>query len=329
MRDMKKDIKLKFVDFSHGYVPENELLYKTISRHYNVILSDRPDYVISCGLGYDHLRYPDCIKILWTGENIVPDFNFFDYAIGFDHLEFEDRYLRMPLYAFYQDDMNRLVQRGSRGDAEYLDRGFCSFVVTNGGGDPMRRLFFERLSKYKQVASGGRFLNNTSGPVIDKYAFSRKYKFNIAFENSSSSGYVTEKLLQAYAAESVPIYYGDPNVGTDFNVESMVRVSDEKGIERAVAEIIRLDNDDDAYLRMVRAKCLSYENRDMYAEKLDAFLQGIFSKDRGDARKRNCYGYQCGKTRHEAKVLGAYDACLKCGVSAMSCFRKIVSWGGR
>lgn len=31
-------------------------------------------------------------------ENLVPDFNICDYAIGFHYLDFEDHYFRFPLY---------------------------------------------------------------------------------------------------------------------------------------------------------------------------------------------------------------------------------------
>lgn len=95
-----------------------------------------------------------------------------------------------------------LVRRTSHlSDQELLNRKFCSFVVSNSQfSDPLRKRFFERLCKYKKVDSGGRYLNNIGGPVRDKLAFCRGYKFNIAFENSSVDGYTTEKIMEAYAA---------------------------------------------------------------------------------------------------------------------------------
>ena len=93
-------------------------------------------------------------------------------------------------------------------------------------------------------------MNNIGGPVKDKMTFLREYKFNIAFENSVSPGYTTEKIIDVYAAQTLPIYYGNPTVETDFCLDSMVRVKDEADIECAIEEIIRLDNDDDAYMKM-------------------------------------------------------------------------------
>ena len=89
-----------------------------------------------------------------------------------------------------------------------------AFSVVDGG------VFFDKLSTYKQVSSGGRFRNNIGGAVADKKAFQADHKFAIAFENTSYDGYCTEKLMEAFAAGTIPIYWGDPNVAKDFNPES-------------------------------------------------------------------------------------------------------------
>ena len=189
-------------------------------------------------------------------------------------------------------------------DAELLNRKFCSFVVSNAAfGDPMRKRFFERLSKYKKVDSGGRWMNNVGGSVKDKLAFCRGYKFNIAFENSAYPGYTTEKIMEAYAAETVPIYYGNPTIETDFRPESMVRVKDESDIERAVEEVIRLDNDDAAYLAKCRERCFAESDPLVYEKKLESFLVHIFDQPLEAARRRCFYGHQAMMREHMRKLM--------------------------
>lgn len=101
-----RTIHVKIVDWYIGFKPENELIYQLLARHYNVDLEEKsPDYVICGRLGNEHLQY-DCVKIIRVGENIVPDFNLFDYAIGFDPIEFSDRYIRGPLYVSYSSFAN-------------------------------------------------------------------------------------------------------------------------------------------------------------------------------------------------------------------------------
>jgi len=318
---MKRPLRIKFVDHEWDFDFQNQLICRAIRKNYEILRVDRdPDYVISFGLGLDHTRYHDCVKILWTGENCVPDFNWFDYAIGFDHLSFGDRYLRMPLYGFCTRDLNRLLANeiAEKSREELLNRGFCSFVVSNGAGDPMRRRFFERLSQYKKVDSGGGFLNNVGGRVANKGEFCRKYKFHIAFENSVYPGYVTEKILQAYAAFAVPIYYGDPTIETDFNRSSMVFVSGEDDIERAVEEVISLDRDDDAYLSRLRSPALVPGIAEGYERQLEDFFSHIFEQDVTTARRRSRYGYQATQAHRLAPVLLGYQAARKAAWKCLS-----------
>ena len=107
---MKKHIRIKFVDFWDDFVPENNLFYQLLSEHYDVELSDNPEYLFCSVFGDEHLRY-DCVQIFYTGENQSADFNLYDYAIGFDRMEFGDRYFRLPIYYLnrYQKDF-RLMQ---------------------------------------------------------------------------------------------------------------------------------------------------------------------------------------------------------------------------
>ncbi len=62
----------------------------------------------------------------------------------------------------------------------------------------VRNNFFLKISKYKKVDSGGLALNNIGYIVKNKLEFIKDYKFTIAFENSSYSGYTTEKITDAF-----------------------------------------------------------------------------------------------------------------------------------
>ena len=302
---MKSKLNIDFVGFALACPLEDRLIYRLVARNYEICRGGKPDYVVVQGASAaGHARFDDCVKILLNGENDAPDFNAFDYAIGFDHMAFGDRYLRCPLFAMYRG-FDALVSRSNgMTDDELLNRKFCSFVVSNASFcDPIRRKFFERLSKYKKVDSGGRWMNNVGGPVKDKLEFCRGYKFNIAFENSAYDGYTTEKIMEAYAAESVPIYFGNPTVETDFRLESMVRVKDESDVERAVEEVIRLDNDDAAYLAKCREQCFAVPDPLAYERQLEAFLFHIFDQPLEQARRRARYGHQAMMREHMRKLM--------------------------
>ena len=171
-----------------------------------------------------------------------------------------------------------------------LHRKFCSFVVSNGGGDPARTEFFKRLSKYKHVDSGGRFMNNVGGAVANKLEFCARYKFNIAFENSCHPGYVTEKVMQPLSVWSVPIYYGAQDVEKDFSLECMVRLKDVNDIDALIDEVIELDRNDDLYLEKCTASRFPTNLR--YENSLEKFLYSIFDRDCSVARRLSHYGCQ-------------------------------------
>ncbi|MGL2800754.1 glycosyltransferase family 10 domain-containing protein, partial [Helicobacter pylori] len=79
-------------------------LYFILSQRYTITLHQNPnessDLVFGSPIGSARkiLSYKNTKRVFYTGENEVPNFNLFDYAIGFDELDFNNRYLRMPLY---------------------------------------------------------------------------------------------------------------------------------------------------------------------------------------------------------------------------------------
>lgn len=245
---MKSLIKIAFSDFWHEFNPETQWFYPLIQKEYDAEIvgyNDNPDILIYSAFGNRHLFSNARIKIYFTGENDVPDFNLCDYAISFYHIDFGSRHLRLPLYALYPG-FDILRQREVNNHS--FDRKFCSFVVSNGGSvDPIRDEFFHKLSKYRKVDSGGRHLNNIGGPVADKLDFLRSYKFNIAFENSAVDGYTTEKLIDALAAGTIPIYWGNPRVNLDIPSDCFINVSEFKTLDEAVDYVAKVDQNQELY----------------------------------------------------------------------------------
>ncbi|MFR2069721.1 MAG: glycosyltransferase family 10 domain-containing protein [Bacteroides nordii] len=284
-----KTIKVKFVDFWDTFDPRHNFIADIISKKYRIEFSDTPDYLIFSVFGYENIDYHNCTKIFYSGENITPDFNICDYAIGFNFLSFGDRYIRMPFYTAY--GVRQLAAPKVIVPEVVLNRKFCSFVVSNAKGAPERERFFQLLSEYKQVDSGGRYKNNVGGPVPDKNDFIKNYKFNIAFENSMCDGYTTEKIMEPMLVNSVPIYWGNKLIDRDFNPASFVNVSSYSSLEEAVEHIVRLDQNDDEYLSLLSAPWFNEENYLNWEEQLIAFFDNIFEKPLSESRYIPTHGY--------------------------------------
>ncbi len=258
-----KKIKLNFADFWHGAQGDDlqdNPFYKLLSKRYEIEISEEPDFLIYSCFGAQFLKYT-CPRIFYTGENVRPNFGECDYAFSFDYLK-TDRNCRLPIYFWVFQEFAHLLEPRETDEKSK----FCNFVYSNANA-PERVTFFEQLSKYKRIDSAGRALNNV-GYTIPKgltstgereklHEFMSEYKFTIAFENSSYPGYTTEKILNAFLSNTVPIYWGNPMVTREFNSEAFINCHDYRTFEEVVARVIELDNNDDLYFQCLNQPCFA------------------------------------------------------------------------
>ncbi len=290
---MRKKIKIDFVDFWSDLDKEKNYFTDILDRYYEVEISSDPEYVFCSYFDNKHLKYRDCVKIYFIGENMIPDFNLYDYAMGFHNISFGDRYLRLPLYALYKEEYDLVKNKHTFSDEYYLSKkGFCNCVISNPYpfADKKRDRMFAALSGYKTLASGGRYMNNTGGPVKDKIAFEKDHRFTLAFENSSSPGYTTEKIFDAFAGDTIPIYWGNPEIAREFNTDSFINCHEYRDIASVVEKVKEIDNNDELFLKMIKSPAIKEDSvaaecmKDDYA---DSFLRNIFEQKPGDAIRRN------------------------------------------
>ena len=57
---------------------------------------------------------------------------------------------------------------------------------------------------------------------IELLKIMNQYKFIVTFENSSSNGYITEKIFNTFLAKCIPIYNGAPNISDFINPDSFI-----------------------------------------------------------------------------------------------------------
>lgn len=246
-----KSIRVWFADFWHPERREDieqNPIFQLLSMHFSVVLDPRPDVLFYSVFGNRHLSFI-CRRIQYIGENQLPNEQAADYSFSFVTTE-TDRHFRLPLYRLYGEF--GLLKTGRRDiPDDWHSRDFCSFVVSNPDDSSQRVRFFEALSGYRPVSSGGKVLNNIGGPVADKMLFLKRHRFTIAFENSVRPGYTTEKIVQAFAARCIPIYYGDPCVASEFNPAAFVNCHSFDSLQDAVNEIRRIDQSAELASRML------------------------------------------------------------------------------
>jgi len=286
-----KTVKVAFADFWDNFKDDKNCTFysrvkEILSRRYNVEEVDadnNPQYLFYSCFG-EKFRYVggDCVKIFFTGEMFTPNFNECDYAFGYDYLTFGDRYMRLPLLRLAASLPAALKKHTSADEAFAKKTGFCSFTVSNSFARQSRVEAFNALSAYKKVDSGGRYMNNVGGAVNDKIAFASGRKFALCFENCVCSGYATEKLTDSFAAGTVPIYLGSPEICSEVNPAAFINCAG-MSADEIVSAVKRVDMDDKLYLKMLSAPAFLSDMGDF--SDLEKFLYSIFDRELTDAKK--------------------------------------------
>lgn len=280
-------IKIKFTDFWEDQNNCSSSFYKFLSNRFDIELSDYPDYIIYSVFGFEHLRY-DCIRVFFTGEQVCPDFDIADYAIGFERMTFDDRYIRFPLFALgYSPEKLALVESEYQRISfdKFNKREFAVFTYSNSKATSSRDVFYHKLSRLKQVTSPGKHLNNTGFFIANKVEFESKFKFSIAFENTSYVGYSTEKILDSFAANTIPIYYGDETIEYDFHPESFINLHKFDNFDEAIEYILTIENDHERLQKMLNHKKFK-DHVYLYQNQLLDFFDNIFGQELSQAKRR-------------------------------------------
>ena len=195
------------------------------------------------------------------------DFDYCHFAISHHYVD-DPRHLRLPNYVrrYGLEKVQSLKKAKSADRILEEKKRFCCFVYSNERSDlpgvALRNEFFRKLCQYKKVDSAGRVLNNMGSYLVPRdletyLKFVSQYKFVITFESSEGRGYTTEKIFHAMLANTLPIYWGNPEVQRDFNEESFINFYKYDDLDAVVNRVIRTDEDDKLYDHYMSQPCLT------------------------------------------------------------------------
>ena len=231
------------------------------------------DVVISSVFG--HTQTDPAKTIMYIGENVRPNYLGYNHSLSFDYDTYGGRNFRLPLWwsrlawdGFIQKPRKQnshnhgyedLISIDSLTSGRTLDLSqktkFCAMIAGNPEG--LRVNLFNSISKYKSIDGYGRMFGNSLRK--SKFAVLPEYKFCLCPENSIYDGYVTEKLLDAYAGGTVPIYSGTESVAEDFNYRAFLNYQEIKNVEALVNYLIDYDENLEWYQDMYEQPLLLKE----------------------------------------------------------------------
>ena len=294
-----KTIKLNYAGIDNNFdIESNTICHHLKQRGYDIQISDDPDYLI-CDV-WANPPYAYCgkpqVRIMVSGENYIPDFNLIDYAISPYPITFGDRHFHRPACTTPAEHWYALSNKERAYSKDFLStkKYFANFITSHESEFQMRGDFFKQLCKYKRVESPGSYLNNMpDGMTVNwtdnsKVDFQKKCKFTLCFESTLHYGFVTEKLMDAFYADTIPIYYGSSAAAEIFNKDAFINVADYESFDAAIAKIVELDQNDELYLQMLSQPILLDLN---LPKKLDTaltdFICHIFEQPLEKAYRRS------------------------------------------
>ena len=100
-------MKISFLDFWPGFDSKNNFFFHSINQlgiKFKVVNPRRADIIFFSCFGSENLKYNNCKKILFLGENLDLNSYEFDYSIS-HHLmeEAKENHFRLPLWKTYID----------------------------------------------------------------------------------------------------------------------------------------------------------------------------------------------------------------------------------
>jgi hypothetical protein len=98
-----------------------------------------------------------------------------------------------------------------------------------------------------------------------------EFQYTIAVENAIYQNYFTEKIVDAFATKTVPIYCGCPNIGDFFNKDGIIELNSEKPIQEALSELKPED-----YAKRHDAIEDNYQRSLKYLSRTESFVQAIY-----------------------------------------------------
>jgi hypothetical protein len=216
-------------------------------------------HTLETSLLMDAKEAPNSKKTMWfSGENKrAPIANGYDAYLGFEPEGLLPNLHYLPLWVLNFDHFGKGAAHGfssvlASQDQLLLPRKFkrsnkknfcCAFL----GNPTSFRLGV--LKKLEEIEPLGLFGSAFGNRVSDKSQVSSEYKFSFSFENNLYPGYVTEKLLEGYIADTIPLYWGIDN-SDYFNSDAFVNLFEFQNLEAFISLVRELNFDEERYVHM-------------------------------------------------------------------------------
>lgn len=136
----------------------------------------------------------------------------------------------------------RLVPHGGAMVRRHADespskQAMVSIVASRHNGLPGHKMRHRIIAWSRMQGVELRTFGTGYQPLEDKWDGHAPYRYSVVIENSRSPGYFTEKIIDSLLAWSIPIYWGDPEIGRVFLEDGMIACESEDDIKRCLRQL--------------------------------------------------------------------------------------------
>jgi hypothetical protein len=197
---------------------------------------------------------------IWaTFENRRPSIESFDLSLSFDLDSFNERNFYLPLVYLYLKveglpkystihDVTLEYCSTRREISKDLAKNRNKFAVSFiNNPQPLRFTAINELKKISEVDVFGRSVGNY---IVNKIDTAKNYWFNVCFENDLYPGYVTEKILEAWLSQSIPLYWGDDRGGV-LNPDAYINLAQFEDLKEFTSYVAMIYKDKNRMIEMI------------------------------------------------------------------------------
>jgi hypothetical protein len=263
--EVSKNADIDFPIHFYGCYPEISFIEKTFLYFKSRITDSAMTKWLTLQQGIEVPVDKHAFNIWCTFENRRPPASNFNLTFSFDIDDYSDSNYYLPLIYLYMNhrkegkthSKHKITPKQCT-QPRLIDLGFANtksgFVSSFINNPQQTRLFaIKELSRIAKVSVYGRSVGNY---VEDKISEAKKYWFNLCFENDFYPGYVTEKVLEAWLAKSIPIYWGSDSKKI-LNPKAYINFNDFSSAEEFVKYIYDLYSDEKRMIEMISQPILN------------------------------------------------------------------------
>jgi hypothetical protein len=214
--------------------------------------------------------------LIWYGNELQPKpHKNYDLYLYYNEIEssksiyFPAMYLTRNFFSLknYEHDTNRIGSTNvypfnysvKRTRTKLQKKHFCCAFINNL--TPERERVISALSKIGRVDVYG---SAGLGKVEYKYPIANNYKFFLCMENDFVDGYITEKALEAWECESLPIWWGS-DTQKMLNDKAMIKI-DQINDGMYLEIVDEINKNEDMLESMIQNNILNLDPSKIYEE---------------------------------------------------------------